>query len=166
MPLRTKSFILSIFRFYQYITRFRKNDTFLIWSHFLVFFSALVWQQRMRDSGKSIWKVRILHVASVYSMPLLSIRPKIKTSWYFPLHNYWLSRRCCWRVTSTCMWRCCWVGGFRHSESAAFLRNMGGYSSTDTASHLEDQMLEIIPWRIFRPWQMMRENMMTMIREL
>jgi hypothetical protein len=36
-------------------------------------------------------------------------------------------------------------GRFPHSEGAAFLRNIGGYSSTKTASHLEDPMPEIIP---------------------
>ena len=36
-------------------------------------------------------------------------------------------------------------GRFPHSEGAAFLRNIGGYSSTNTTSHLEDQMPEIIP---------------------
>jgi hypothetical protein len=36
-------------------------------------------------------------------------------------------------------------GRFPHSEGAAFLRNIGGYSSINTASHLEDYMPEIIP---------------------
>lgn len=155
MPSRTKSFISSIFRFCQYITRYRK----MIHSSFKIILFYLLVRVLGRDecatAERACRKFVYSTLLPVYSMLLLSIRPKIKTwSWCFPLRNYWSPQRCRWRFTSICMWRCCWVGGFGCFEGAAFLRNIGGYSSTHTASHLEDQMPEIIPWRIFRPWQM------------